>query len=226
MGELKASIRSISTLDDEGVDSPPGTDGGSVKSQSQLPTSYSIFSPPTTTDAGEFILMLPPKPLIDYLVSRYVEVFASLFHVLHEPSFREDYQAFWDSPRQVSLSWLALLFVVLGLGVMSLDDNDVVLKQHLHMSNGGGLDLSSYVKRYCDLAMRCLVTDRFMERYRLTTIQCLILLIYARNHSNDGGMSWALLGELHTIPFPLFSFFLPGTLTLGYAYSVESIELC
>ena len=77
---------------------------------------------------------------------------------------------------------------------MSLDDNDAILKEHLHMSAGGGLDLSSYVKRYCDLAMRCLVADRFMESYRLSTIQCLILLIYSKNHSNDGGMSWALLG--------------------------------
>ncbi|CAZ84742.1 unnamed protein product [Tuber melanosporum] len=204
MGDLKASIRNISEGEVDGEEASAPNDGNKPQQQTQLqqqpqvekqtPASYSLFTAPTNTDAGEFILMLPPKPLIDYLVSRYVEVFASLFHVLHEPSFMEDYRAFWESPKDVSLSWLALLFVVLGVGVMSLDDNDAVLKEHLHMSTGRGLDLSSYVKRYCDLAMRCLVADRFMESYRLSTIQCLILLIYSKNHSNDGGMSWALLG--------------------------------
>lgn len=203
MGDLKASIRNISEGEVDGEEASASNDGSKPQQtqsqqqpqlEKQTPASYSLFTAPTNTDAGEFILMLPPKPLIDYLVSRYVEVFASLFHVLHEPSFMEDYRAFWESPKDVSLSWLALLFVVLGVGVMSLNDNDAVLKEHLHMSTGGGLDLSSYVKRYCDLAMRCLVADRFMESYRLSTIQCLILLIYSKNHSNDGGMSWALLG--------------------------------
>ncbi|PWW74380.1 hypothetical protein C7212DRAFT_365365 [Tuber magnatum] len=203
MGDLKASIRNISGGEVDGEEGSVSNDGNKPQQmqlqqqpqvEKQTPASYSLFTAPTNTDAGEFILMLPPKPLIDYLVSRYIEVFASLFHVLHEPSFMEDYRAFWESPKDVSLSWLALLFVVLGVGVMSLDDNDAVLKEHLHMSTGRGLDLGSYVKRYSDLAMRCLVADRFMESYRLSTIQCLILLIYSKNHSNDGGMSWALLG--------------------------------
>jgi hypothetical protein len=199
MGDLKTSIHNISILeageDDDGDDPLAGGDGGGKDRQAKVPVSYSIFAPPTTTDAGEFILMLPPKPLVGYLVSRYIDVFSSLFHVLHEPTFMENYKSFWDSPKQVCFSWLALLFVVLGLGVMSLDDDDQFLKEHLHMSLDRGLDLNSYVKRYCDLAMRCLVADRFLERYRLSTIQCLILLIYSKNHSNDGSVSWALLGE-------------------------------
>jgi hypothetical protein len=190
LGELKSSLRQTYAKP-ELSETPPPSIGLSEKKSSGFP----FYTPGAVGEASELLLALPPKDFVDYLVGRYLVVFASLLHVLHEPTFMEEYGRFWEAPVESSLSWLAILYVVMGLAILSLDEDDARLQGSLHVFAGRGLGLVDHLRRYNDLTMRCLVQDRFMERYRLHTIQALTLLIYSKNLTGNSSTGWALLGE-------------------------------
>jgi len=57
--------------------------------------------------------MLPPSNLCTRLKDMYFESFSPLFHVLHDPTFHQQYFQFEQDPVSVSLPWLALLFAVI-----------------------------------------------------------------------------------------------------------------
>ncbi|KAL4739216.1 hypothetical protein BDV11DRAFT_215352 [Aspergillus similis] len=141
--------------------------------------------------SGELLDMLPPLPQVEELKSVYFKVFSPLFHVLHDPTFHGRYEEFRKDPRSVSLSFLALLFVVLSLSVTALDDGNPLLL-HLGRDPSPGENIRSLSAKYRGAAMRCLVADNFMFRHNLCTVQSLVLLIYAINHAQ--GPAWSLLG--------------------------------
>ncbi|KAL7269669.1 hypothetical protein RUND412_007650 [Rhizina undulata] len=151
------------------------------------------FSLPAISDLRELLVLLPPKAMCEYLISRFMAVFSSLFHVLHEPTFMNEFHSFWEDSNSVHLSWLALLFVVLSLAVTTLDDEDPVFQEFVR-GREQFMDDRYLILCYHDAAMKALAADRFMEHYRLTTIQALVLLIYSINHRQGDGPSWALLG--------------------------------
>jgi hypothetical protein len=139
----------------------------------------------------ELLDMLPPLPQVEELKSVYFQVFSPLFHVLHDPTFHGRYEEFKQDPRSVSLSFLALLFVILSLSVTALDDCNPLLR-NLGRDPSPGENIRSLSAKYRGAAMRCLVADNFMFRHNLCTVQSLVLLIYAINHAQ--GPAWPLLG--------------------------------
>ncbi|KAL7947494.1 fungal-specific transcription factor domain-containing protein [Trichoderma barbatum] len=136
---------------------------------------------------------LPSKQHCKYLVSRFFAVFSPLIHVLHDPTFHLEYENFLHDPKSVPLSWLALLFTILSLATMTLDDDDWVLND-LGREADGPSNIQVIAAQYRKAAMSCLEADDYMVCHRLSTLQCLILMIYAINHSKGSGASWALLG--------------------------------
>lgn len=147
--------------------------------------------------------LLPPRQHLEYLISKYLTLFSPLFHILHDPTFLRQYQQFSTNPSSQPLSWLALLFVVLSLAVTALPENDPLLSD-IGRDPSGAKNIRTLSSRYRQAAMRALAADGFMIRYRLSTLQALILLIYAINHSlgEDGG-SWSLLGLTQSIALAL-----------------------
>jgi hypothetical protein len=147
--------------------------------------------------------LLPPRQQLEYLISKYLTLFSPLFHILHDPTFLRQYQQFSNNPSSQPLSWLALLFVVLSLAVTALPENDPLLSD-IGRDPSGAKNIRILSSRYRQAAMRSLAADSFMVRHRLSTLQALILLIYAINHSlgEDGG-SWPLLGLTQSIALSL-----------------------
>ncbi len=70
---------------------------------------------------------LPPMSQCDRLKDVYMSAFSPLFHILHGPSFEKSYAEFRRQPARVPLSFLALVFSVLGTAVMALADDDPLL---------------------------------------------------------------------------------------------------
>jgi hypothetical protein len=104
-----------------------------------------------------------------------------------------EYVSFNRNPRSVKLSWLALLFTLLALAVTTLDEHDPLL-QDLCLEAEGGDGMKILAKKYRTGAMNALAADGFLVRHNLTTLQVLVLLIYAINHSEGAAQSMALLG--------------------------------
>ncbi|KAI5781952.1 fungal-specific transcription factor domain-containing protein [Geopyxis carbonaria] len=152
---------------------------GSYAAPTEVPVAVvgdPFFATPPVESA---LAAMPAREEADALVARYMAVFGSLVHILHEPSFMVAYGRFWAAPGSVHAGWVALLYVVLSLGAFSLP------------ASAAG---ATAVPRYHDAAMRCLVAGQFMAAPTLPSVQALVLLIYAKNLVSDGPTAWALLG--------------------------------
>ncbi|UPL00951.1 hypothetical protein LCI18_011885 [Fusarium solani-melongenae] len=59
---------------------------------------------------------IPPKDVVDRLVSRYFNSTEPSTIVFHAPTFEQEYKQFWLDPKGASLQWVAILFGVMEMG--------------------------------------------------------------------------------------------------------------
>lgn len=164
----------------------------------QVASEFPIATKPV--DKEELMSILPPMSQCDELKDVYFDVYSPLWHVLHDPTFADDYARFRSHPSEASLSWLALLFAVLSVAVPALDADGHLL-QDLGRQSTPGENVLVLTGRYRGAAMQCLEADRYLWRHNLYTLQSLVILIYGINHSH--GQSWALLGLAKNIALAL-----------------------
>ncbi|OAP57520.1 hypothetical protein AYL99_08258 [Fonsecaea erecta] len=163
-----------------------------IQSASAPPMSTSFpFSNEALATRRTLLEALPPGRQCDELKDLFFEVFSPLFHVLHDPTFQVEYANFRQCRGEVSLSFLALVFVILSISVTALDSDDPLLTD-LGMESTPTANIKSLATKYRAAAMGCLSADQFMWRHNLHTVQALVLLIYALSHAH--GPAWALLG--------------------------------
>lgn len=130
---------------------------------------------PITTD-------MPPKSVCDNLVDCYLRTFETVYRVLHVPSFRKDYDAFWQSETQHDPIFLVQLKLVLAIGCTTYDDQ---------------LSLRSSAIRFIYEAQTWLAEPEFKARLGIPFLQAQILLLVGRELLGvDGGMIWIAAGTL------------------------------
>ena len=94
----------------------------------------------------------------------------------------------------VSLSWLAILFIIISLAVTGLEQGDPLLLE-LGIPDSTYKDIRALARKYREAAMRCIAKEGvFWGRHNVHSLQALILLGYSMYHSE--GNTWVLLGEL------------------------------
>ena len=140
---------------------------------------------------NEFLAALPPRSHCTELVRIYFTSFASLFHILHNPTFHRKYDGFLQEPESVPLAWLALLYAVLGTAVLALP-SDSHLLHDLSRQPNPLLKMADLSERYRSLSMRCLEADHYLWDHNVTTLQALIFIIYGISHSH--GQAFTLIG--------------------------------
>ncbi|KAI1608325.1 fungal-specific transcription factor domain-containing protein [Exophiala viscosa] len=163
-----------------------------TENSSPLTTSTGFpFSAEPAFPRQTLLELLPSKRQCDELLQRYHDVFSPLFHILHDPTLHNDYAEFCKSPGQLPLAFLALLFVILAIAVLTLEDNDPLLEE-LSREGTSVARIRSIASRYRQAAIKCLTADQFMLQHNLYTVKALLLLIYANSHTD--GPTWPLLG--------------------------------
>ncbi|PNP51407.1 hypothetical protein THARTR1_07953 [Trichoderma harzianum] len=168
---------------------------------------------------GELLSILPPMSSCEVLKDIYLRVFAQLFHVLHDPSFYREYAQFRVSPEGAPLSWLALLFAILSVAVMALEEEDACLLHDLGSTTSAAKNIDILTSRYRAAAMQALQADNYLWRHTRHTLQALIIIIYSINHSH--GSSWTLLGMARNIAFSLGCHVDPDNFDLGLVETEE-----
>ncbi|KAI0424401.1 hypothetical protein F5Y09DRAFT_324524 [Xylaria sp. FL1042] len=141
----------------------------------------------------DLLAMVPPTQSCDYLISRFFMYMSQFFPILHGPTFQKEYVAFVGDPSAVTFSWLALLFMLLSLGLHTLDYEDARpddLKPNRFLSQ----DSRTPIRSYREAAMICLSKDQFLTRYRLNTLQALLLIVYEICHEEGVERGWTMLG--------------------------------
>ncbi|KAJ5330101.1 hypothetical protein N7452_010491 [Penicillium brevicompactum] len=130
---------------------------------------------PITTD-------MPSKDICDTLLDCYLGSFERVYRVVHVPSFKKDYEAFWSSQGRHDPIFLVQLKLVLAIGCTTYDDE---------------LSLRSTAIHFVYEAQTWLSEPETKARLGIPFLQTQILLLLARDLLGvDGGMIWAAAGTL------------------------------
>lgn len=129
--------------------------------------------------------ILPNKSICDRLLDAYITMSEGLYRVVHVPSFRAEYELFWQQ-RQVSDAFLPRLMCMLSLGARFETD-----KRGLSHDRADGI----HAPTACALARAWLDSLRGKQLVDLDTLQCEVLLLHAtRMMSSRNQESWTQLG--------------------------------
>lgn len=151
---------------------------------------------------SDLLAMIPPAQACDLLISQFFMYMAQFFPILHGPTFQKEYADFVADPSAVSFSWLALLFMLLSLGLHTLDYDETLpvdIKSYRSPLQGS----SNLTQQFRNAAMICLSRDQFLTRYGLTTLQALLFIIYEICHEEGVERAWTLMGVALNISIAL-----------------------
>ncbi|KAE8130883.1 hypothetical protein BDV38DRAFT_289223 [Aspergillus pseudotamarii] len=135
--------------------------------------------------------LVPSKSLASTLLNVYLENFENTHRVIHIPSFKEEFEAFWRSPGTLSLSWIANLVIILRLGLLAHPDRESISKgaspEWLQRIESQGLQLA-------ELFSHCRSSE---GRPSLDYVQTQCLLVVARiTDGSKATIAWKLAGQL------------------------------
>jgi hypothetical protein len=169
-------------------------------------------------DANQLLAVLPPRRACQELVNVYFASFASLFHILHDPTFHRQFACFLEDPQSMPLAWLALLYSLLATAVLALPPDSELLGD-LSRQSTPLKRCTELSHRYRDMVMRCLEADNYLWNHNVTILQSLIIFIHGLSHSN--GQTWTLLGLAHHLALNIGCHVDPESLGLGILESEE-----
>jgi hypothetical protein len=127
---------------------------------------------------------IPPKEVCDVLVGCYLRTSEGIFRVLHIPSFRREYEAYWRGDILDKPSVVLKVLLVCAMGVPFYDGPDWPL-------------LRVACTKWIQAAMKWLSGPHVKSRLNMTGLQIEILTLLARQLCNvDGDHIWITAGSL------------------------------
>ncbi|RDL35999.1 Fungal-specific transcription factor protein [Venustampulla echinocandica] len=141
-----------------------------VQLQANFPSPQLLYSGcPMHVTPASILESLPPRPVVDRLVSRYFNVLDMTSGVPHSGKFLREYEEFWKCPQAVPIMWVGLL-----LGMMCLSTQF----QQFFLAPANTLLVSGRSPQPSQAPENYMAVDMLRERI----IQCLIL-----GHYTNGG---------------------------------------
>jgi len=127
---------------------------------------------------------VPSRAIADILVDLYFKTSESVYRILHIPTFRQEYEQYWQNPNAANPIFILKLLLVMSTGTLLYRGQDATLWR------------SEAVKWI--FAAQAWLSSPF-EKARLHTsaiqLQCLLLLA-RQNHSIAGDLAWISAGAL------------------------------
>lgn len=87
--------------------------------RTDVPGSTLLFGIMKPLSRAEIMATLPSKYTTDVLVARYFNSYDPATHILHGPTFQAQYNKHWEDPSQTELVWIAMLFAMMRLAMLS-----------------------------------------------------------------------------------------------------------
>ncbi|ETS06666.1 C6 zinc finger protein [Trichoderma reesei RUT C-30] len=137
------------------------------------------LKPLSSTNLGA---QIPERELADVLVENYLRTFEGVFRVVHIPTFRAEYERFWERSHRSNESFAILLQLVMALGAALYDDV---------------FSLRPMATQWIFEAQMWLMMPPEKKRMNFEGIQIQCLLLLAKSTCNVGGdMVWMMAGNL------------------------------
>lgn len=125
---------------------------------------------------------IPLRELADQLVENYLRTFEGVLRVLHVPTFRLDYERYWQNPSAASLSFVMQLQLCLALGATIYDEIFSMRAMAMH---------------WVYEAQLWLMLPPEKSKINLTGVQTLCLLVMAKSFCGVGqDLTWVTMGNL------------------------------
>ncbi|KAE9374272.1 hypothetical protein N431DRAFT_464540 [Stipitochalara longipes BDJ] len=93
-------------------DSPNSSNGSNVPNEQGIDL---LFSTKRAVSQKDILASIPPRDIVDRLISKYFSVMDMALTILHIPTFQKDYEQFWLDPLGASVMWLSVLFSMMSL---------------------------------------------------------------------------------------------------------------
>ncbi|KAH8805983.1 fungal-specific transcription factor domain-containing protein [Xylogone sp. PMI_703] len=154
----------------------------------ELPGPFLLLGAANSISKEELLESLPPRPVVDALVSRYFNSKDHSLFIIHTPSFQKEYTEFWHHPQSVSVSWLGLLYSIMSLSILIYNRVQDPLPAPLQ-------EVPDAIGLYRKLTAQCLLYTNYMNPgpYDIETLIKYLLAEYARSNDAQTGVS-ILLG--------------------------------
>jgi hypothetical protein len=125
---------------------------------------------------------LPLKDVCDQLIECYLRTYETVYRILHIPTFKKDYDAFWAHPNGSSVMFLVQLKLVLAIGATTYDER---------------FSLRSAAIRWVYETQTWISEPEFKSRLSIQYLQTNLLLLLARETTAVGqDMVWISAGAL------------------------------
>lgn len=129
----------------------------------------------------------PPRETSDEMINIYLSSFESTHRILHGPTFRAEYQRYWERPDNAPAELRLKILLVIGLG-SSLHD---------YQSTVDALKNADVVHRWIHAAQNWLSGPLEKDRLTIDGLQIYCLTILARQIFSVGGdLTWISTGSL------------------------------
>lgn len=144
-------------------------------------------SRPSRSRVSSHEIKPPPRETSDEMINIYFSSFESTHRILHGPTFRAEYQRYWERPDNAPAELRLKILLVIGLG-SSLHD---------YQSTGDALKNADMVHRWIHAAQNWLSGPLEKDRLTIDGLQIYCLTILARQIFSVGGaLTWISTGSL------------------------------
>ncbi|OHW95835.1 C6 zinc finger domain-containing protein [Colletotrichum incanum] len=125
---------------------------------------------------------VPSRELADVLIDIYLRTFESIHRILHIPTFKADYERYWENPSEASEAFIILMQLCMGIGATMYDER---------------FTLRSLAIQWFWEGMFWLITPCEKSKMTMTGLQIRCLMHYLRHTANVGcDLSWIGAGAL------------------------------
>ena len=140
----------------------------------------------------EILAAVPSRPIVDSLVSLFFKSVEIAPILLHIPTFLNEYEQFWETPEQISMLWIGLLFGIICLAMLQQQFGFDLSDQGQHMQDAADFRL---VQSYRAKFSQCLIIGNYTKPapYAIETLMLYMQIEHLQSKDTLTG-SWILLG--------------------------------
>ncbi|KAJ2892212.1 hypothetical protein MKZ38_010131 [Zalerion maritima] len=159
--------------------------------------SRSLFFPSPNPNSEAALLDPPPRDVSDTMVSLYFDYFESTHRILHAPTFRREYEQFWDGQAKetniIKIELRLKILLVVGLG-FSLYDDKQNPSSHTDATSAA---MRPKIHHWIHATQTWLSGPLEKDRLDIQGLQIHCLAIMARQVFSVGGdLVWMTMGSL------------------------------
>ncbi|KAM0425802.1 hypothetical protein ACHAPT_009053 [Fusarium lateritium] len=185
ISELKNEVQSDSEH------ASPLPDEGLARDQAEKPVL--LFGDQGHLSREEILAAMPPRPVVDRLVSEYFTDLDMMPHIacLHPPTFFRQYENFWSNPDSASIIWLGFLYSMMCLSAHWSPANMLPEAEAEYTMTGASRPL------YLDKVVQCLVLGDYSRGgpYVIETLLHYFTIEHVRRPDTEVD-TWLVLGVI------------------------------